>query len=78
MQISATVREQSPLLSAALNKRNDPLLGKVNRTLQSTICSCALFTHEGAPKPWPLKAKAADVTRAHCPDFILDPVGGSC
>lgn len=54
---------------ATLNNRNDPLLGKAN---------CAF--HERCPKTLDLKGKGSwGYWRSpHCPDFILNPVDGSC
>ena len=56
---SRRLRNISPCSLATLSSRNDPLLGKVNRALQSTICSFTAFSHERCTKTLDLKGKGS-------------------
>lgn len=53
------LRNNSLCFLATLNNRNDVLLGKANRALQSTICSFAVFSHERCTKTLDLKGKGS-------------------
>jgi len=55
--LSHEARSISLCSLATLNNRIGPLLGKVNRALQSTICIFAVFSHERRTKTLDLKGK---------------------